>query len=100
MESFPIIHTNFWDAVIAVPIVVIVTQLIKILLPIPRSWVPTAASVVGLIISIFFAHKGNLGAGIFMGFFYGNAAVGVFASLKTAWTSYFKNRKKQSWEKQ
>lgn len=29
MEHFPTIHTNFWDAVIAVPIVMIVTQILK-----------------------------------------------------------------------
>ncbi len=85
MENFPTIHTNFWDAVIAVPLVLILTQIIKALLPIPRTLIPTVASVIGLMISIFFAHKGNIGAGIFMGFFYGNAAVGVFSSLKISW---------------
>jgi len=29
MELFPTIHTNFWDAVIAVPFVMIVTQIIR-----------------------------------------------------------------------
>lgn len=28
--DFPTIHTNFWDAVIAIPILIILTQLIKI----------------------------------------------------------------------
>lgn len=28
--GFPIIHTNFWDAVIAVPVVMILTQAIKV----------------------------------------------------------------------
>lgn len=95
MESFPIIHTNLWDAVIAVPIVVIITQVVKITLPIPRSLIPTLANVVGLIISIFFSHKGNLSAGIFMGFFYGNAAVGVFSSMKTALIAYKKRTKRR-----
>lgn len=93
MESFPIIHTNFWDAVIAVPVVLIITQIIKVILPIPRTYIPTLASVVGLVISIFISHRGNLSAGIFMGFFYGNAAVGVFSSMKIALIAY-KNRKK------
>ncbi len=93
MERFPIIHTNFWDAVIAVPVVLIITQIIKVVLPIPRTYIPTLASVVGLVISIFISHRGNLSAGIFMGFFYGNAAVGVFSSLKIALIAY-KNRKK------
>ncbi len=94
MEQFPIIHTNFWDAVIAVPVVVIVTQIIKVTLPIPRYLIPTVASIIGLIISIFIAHKGNISAGIFMGFFYGNAAVGVFSSLKLSYITY-KNKKKK-----
>ena len=96
MEEFPIIHTNFWDAVIAVPIVVIVTQIIKVSLPIPRSLIPTVASLIGLIISIFFAHKGNLSAGIFMGFFYGNAAVGVFSSMKLAAITYKKRKQRKA----
>lgn len=95
MENFPTIHTNFWDAVIAVPVVVIVTQMIKVLLPIPRTFIPTVASIIGLIISIFFAHRGNIGAGIFMGFFYGNAAVGVFSSLKISYIAYKKRREKK-----
>jgi hypothetical protein len=92
MENFPIIHTNFWDAVIAVPVVLIITQIIKMIFPIPRVFVPTLASIVGLIISIFFAHRGNLYSGIFMGFFYGNAAVGTYSSIKLSIITY-KNRK-------
>ena len=92
METFPIIHTNFWDAIIAVPLVVIFTQILKWLLPIPKSLIPTTANVIGLIISIFFAHRNNIWAGIFMGFFYGNAAVGVYASLKTQ-IQAFRNKK-------
>ncbi len=41
MESFPTIHTNFWDATIAVPFVLIITQLLKTLLPIPRAYIPS-----------------------------------------------------------
>jgi hypothetical protein len=92
MENFPIIHTNFWDAVVAVPVVLIITQLIKVVLPVPKYLIPTVATIVGLIISIFFAHRGNISAGIFMGFFYGNAAVGAFSSLKISYIAY-KNRK-------
>ena len=92
MENFPTIHTNFWDAMIAVPIVVIITQILKVFLPIPRALVPTLANIVGLILSIFFAHRGNLGAGIFMGFFYGNAAVGVLSSMKISWITFKKRR--------
>ncbi|KAF0820022.1 MULTISPECIES: hypothetical protein [unclassified Cytobacillus] len=83
MEAFPVIHTNFWDAVIAVPLVVLLTQLGKVLLKLPKPFIPGLASVIGLIISVFFAHRNNLWAGIFMGFFYGNAGVGLYSSLKT-----------------
>lgn len=69
MEEFPIIHTNFWDAVIAVPIVVILTQIIKQLIPIKKIYIPTIANIIGLLISIFFAHRNNFWAGLFMGFF-------------------------------
>lgn len=96
MENFPTIHTNFWDAVIAVPVVLIMTEIIKLVLPIPRTLIPTVASLIGLIISIFFAHKGNLGAGIFMGFFYGNAAVGTFSSIKISLMAYKRRRNRKS----
>ena len=92
MESFPIIHTNFWDATIAVPIVVVVTQIMKMFLPIKKIYIPSIANLIGLFISIFFSHRGNLGAGIFMGLFYGNAAVGVYASIKTAVTYYIRSK--------
>lgn len=98
MEKFPIIYTNFWDAMIAVPLVVVITEIIKVTLPIPRYFVPTIANIVGLIISIFFAHKGNLSTGIFMGFFYGNAAVGAFSSLKISYITY-KNKKNRTKKK-
>ena len=89
--EFPTIHTNFWDGVIAVPAIVLFTQCFK-LFPIPRQYFPTIASTFGFLISIFISHKGNLWAGIFMGAFYGAAAVGTFSSLKTACLTY-KQRK-------
>lgn len=92
MEAFPVIHTNFWDAVIAVPVVVIITILIKLLFHASNLLIPTIANILGLLISIFFAHKGNIGAGIFMGFFYGNAAVGVYYSIKVTLQSYLKKK--------
>lgn len=88
MESFPIIHTNLWDAVIAVPLVVIFTEILKKFTSIRKPFVPLIANVIGLIISIFFAHRTNLFAGIFMGIIYGNAAVGMYASLMTQWRAY------------
>lgn len=33
--DFPIIHTNFWDALIAIPVIMIITQLIKVYLHAP-----------------------------------------------------------------
>lgn len=88
MEHFPIIHTNFWDALIAVPLVVIITQLIKLFFPIPKAVIPSMATIIGLAFSLLIAHPFNFWAAIFMGFFYGNAAVGVYASLKTMIFAY------------
>lgn len=85
--DFPTIHTNFWDAVIAVPIVLVVTQLIKVFLKAPKKFVPTIALILGLFISIFISHRHNLLAGIFMGWFYGYAAIGSYAQLKTFFIS-------------
>jgi len=93
LENFPTIHTNVWDALISVPLVVILTQICKWLLPIRKAFIPTVANVIGLIISIFFAHRHHLLEGIFMGFFYGNAAVGVYASLKTQIKAYRQTEK-------
>lgn len=95
MELFPTIHTNVWDAVIAIPFIMIVTQLIKKLLPIKPFWVPTIALLIGLLLSIFITHKGNLPAGIFMGWFYGYAAIGNFSALKTSIIAYKQKRKKK-----
>ncbi|WP_085994097.1 hypothetical protein [Oceanobacillus senegalensis] len=92
--EFPVIQTNFWDGVIAVPLIVILTQLFKIF-PIPRQYFPTIASILGFIISIFISHRGDLWAGIFMGGFYGAAAVGFYASLKTTWLTFLKKRRKK-----
>ncbi|MGG3798494.1 hypothetical protein [Metabacillus fastidiosus] len=86
--DFPTIHTNFWDAVIAVPVVIIITQLIKLFFKVPRKFVPTIALVLGLIISVFISHRHSLVAGIFMGWFYGYAAIGSYASLKTSILAY------------
>ncbi|HZG72563.1 MAG TPA: hypothetical protein VEY51_13580, partial [Chondromyces sp.] len=68
---FPIIYANFWDAVIAVPLVMLLTQFVKIFLHIPKRFIPLFALALGLVISIFFSHPHSLTAGIFMGWFYG-----------------------------
>ncbi|MEH7255168.1 MULTISPECIES: hypothetical protein [Bacillaceae] len=92
--DFPTIHTNFWDAVIAVPIVMLITQLIKIFFKIKKKYVPTIALILGLSISIFISHRHHFIPGLFMGWFYGSAAVGSYASLKTTLLA-FRNKKKE-----
>lgn len=86
--NFPTIHTNFWDEVIAIPIVMVLTQVLKIFFKVPKKYVPLIALIIGLIISIFFSHRGDLTAGVFMGYFYGYSAIGSYASLKTTIISY------------
>ena len=95
MEHFPTIHTNFWDAVIAVPVVMILTQILKKSFHIKPFSVPTIALVIGLIISIFISHRHHLLAGIFMGWFYGYAAIGSYASLKTTLVAYRQKKLKK-----
>lgn len=87
---FPEIHTNLWDAVIAVPVIMILTQLAKRLFRLSKPAVPYIALIFGLVISIFISHRESLLAGIFMGWFYGYAAVGSYASLKTTVMTYLK----------
>ena len=88
MTEFPIIHTNVWDSLWAVPVVLIITEIMKILLPIRPQYVSTIATIIGLLISIFISHRHNLPAGIFMGFFYSGAAIGSYSSLKTSIRAY------------
>ncbi len=85
---FPVIHTNFWDAVFAVPAVLIVTQLLKLYFNIPGKLVPTAALLCGLAISVFISHKHDFVAGLFMGWFYGYTAIGSYSSLKASIKAY------------
>lgn len=92
---FPTIYTNIWDVLIAVPLVLIVTQILKILLQIKSVFVPTIAIVLGLLLAIFISHKYDLLAGICMGFFYGNAAIGNYAALKTSLNLYKKRKLKK-----
>jgi len=65
----------------------------KKIFPIKPKYVPAIALAFGLFISIFISHKHNFLAGVFMGFFYGYAAIGNYASLKTTIKS-IKNKKK------
>jgi cell shape-determining protein MreD len=90
--DFPNIHTNFWDAVIAVPVVMILTQMIKVFFKLPKKYIPSIALLIGLFISVFISHRHSLLAGLFMGYFYGYAAIGSYASLKTAILAYRKEK--------
>ncbi|MFK2825336.1 hypothetical protein QYG89_06500 [Bacillus sp. B190/17] len=90
--EFPTIHTNFWDAVIAVPVVMILTQLIKVFFKTRKTFVPFVALLIGLFISVFISHRGHIVAGLFMGWFYGYAAVGSYASLKTSIIAYLNKK--------
>ncbi|WP_040208831.1 hypothetical protein [Neobacillus jeddahensis] len=93
--DFPTIHTNVWDAIFAIPIIMFTTQLIKVFFSIPKWIVPTIALLLGLAISLFISHKHNFYAGIFMGWFYGYAAIGSYASLKTNLTAYRNKKSKK-----
>ena len=86
--EFPIIHTNIWDGLWAIPAILLVILLLRVLFKLRESWFSTAATLIGLILSIFISHPGNLAAGIFMGFFYGGAASGTIYSLKVWYISY------------
>ena len=50
LTEFPVIHTNIWDAIWAIPVIVIVIILIKVLFKLPSSWFSTVAVIIGLII--------------------------------------------------
>ncbi|WP_090831539.1 MULTISPECIES: hypothetical protein [unclassified Bacillus (in: firmicutes)] len=90
--NLPIIHTNIWDAVIAVPVVMLLTQMVKVFFKVKKVFIPSIALIIGLLISIFISHPGKLAAGILMGWLYGYAAVGSYASLKTTLITY-RNKK-------
>lgn len=88
MTEFPIIHTNVWDSIWAVPVILIVTEIVKKVFPIQPQYVSLVATIIGLFISIFISHPHDLSAGIFMGIFYSAAAIGSYASLKTSFYAY------------
>ena len=91
LTEFPMIHTNIWDAVLAIPVIIIVIILIKAFFKLASSWLSTVAVMIGLVISIFISHPENLSAGIFMGFFYGAAAVGAMYSIQATFSAYRAN---------
>lgn len=69
---------------IAVPVVMIITQIMKKAFIIQKKFVPLVATILGYAISIFISHCGDLIAGIIMGYFYGYAAIGSYVTLKNS----------------
>ncbi|WP_228551154.1 hypothetical protein [Sporosarcina cascadiensis] len=88
LTEFPVVHTNIWDAVWAVPVVLVAVLLAKWLFGMPASWLSTVATVLALALSVFISHPKNLSAGIFMGFFYSGAAMGIIYSTKQSFYAY------------
>ena len=88
LTEFPIIHTNIWDAFWAIPVILVAIVLIKFVFKLPSSWMSTVATIIGLLLSVFISHRGNLAAGIFTGVFYGGAAIGVIYSMKNSFLAY------------
>lgn len=88
LSEFPVIHTNVWDAIWGIPVVILLTWVVKKIFNVKSAYVPSIATILGLAISIFISHRENLSAGIFMGFIYGGVAVGTYASLKTSIRAY------------
>ncbi|MEK3936220.1 hypothetical protein MKY41_12895 [Sporosarcina sp. FSL W7-1349] len=91
LTEFPVIHTNVWDAFWAVPVILLSLFLIRLFFKLSVAWFSTIATVIGLILSIFISHPHNLAAGIFMGFFYGGAAIGVIYSFSKSFRAYRAN---------
>jgi len=91
MSEFPIIHTNIWDAVWAIPVILLVVIILRLFLHVPPQYISTIATGIGLFISILISHPNNLSAGIFMGFFYGAATIGTYTSIKTTLIAYRTN---------
>ena len=91
LTEFPVIHTNVWDAIWAIPVIVAVVLVMKAFFKLSIAWLSTVATIVGLVLSVFISHPGNLSAGIFMGFFYGSAALGFMYSVRNSFIAYRTN---------
>lgn len=88
LTDLPIIHTNIWDAIWGVPLVLILVLAAKWFLRMPPSWLGTLSTVLALILSIFISHPGDLSAGIFMGLFYSGAVMGIIYTTKQTFLAY------------
>ncbi|CAM3955307.1 hypothetical protein [Mesobacillus zeae] len=82
--DFPVIYTNIWDVVFAVPAVMLMTQVLKKVFRLRAVYVPAVAVLIGLIISILISHRQHLLGALFMGYFYGYGAIGSYAAIKTS----------------
>jgi hypothetical protein len=90
--EFPFIHTNFWDALIAVPAIIVLIENLKIFLPSISSLIPAIANFIGLVISIFIAHPHSVWTGIVMGITYGILSVGAYTLFVKLLSSYRNKR--------
>ncbi|RDU34965.1 hypothetical protein DRW41_20320 [Neobacillus piezotolerans] len=88
--DFPVIYTNVWDTLIAVPAIMIITQILKLYFRMPKQFVPAVAVISGFLFSVLVSHPSSLLAGLFMGWFYGYAAIGNYAAMKSAWKAFRK----------
>ncbi|WP_409298436.1 hypothetical protein V1498_09160 [Peribacillus sp. SCS-26] len=93
MFDFPLIQTNFWDGVIAVPAVMLLTEAVKLFLMVPKHFIPYFALAAGLLVSLFLSHPNNFWGAVFMGYFYGYGAIGTYSSLKSSWRAFRKDRR-------
>ena len=91
LTEFPVIHTNVWDAIWAIPVVVAVVLVMKAFFKLSIAWLSTVGTIVGLVLSVFISHPGNLSAGIFMCFFYGSVALGFMYSVRNSFIAYRTN---------
>jgi hypothetical protein len=92
--EFPFIHTNFWDALIAIPAIVVAIEFLKIFFRNMSTWIPVIANVIGIMFSVFLAHPESLWTGIVMGIIYGVSAVGSYATFTTTIRTYRDKRPK------
>ena len=48
LTEFPVIHTNIWDAIWAIPVIVVVVLVMKAFFKLSTAWLSTVATIVGL----------------------------------------------------
>ena len=45
LNQFPVIHTNIWDAIWAIPVIVVVVLLMKAFFKLSTAWLSTVATM-------------------------------------------------------